>query len=101
MDPNTLNAVRRHFHGDDHEAHARQSGSVARSLPNSPASSVNWAPVSCIPSPESPAKRTTTSETCSTVFAIPNDVAERRLAGVRVNPQSLGDSPRTGSPRRP
>ena len=39
----------------------REVGKVARSLPNmAELTSVNWSPVSCIPSPESPAKRMTT-----------------------------------------
>ena len=44
--------------------HARLSagkfGCVARSLPNAAASEVKRSPVSCMPSPESPAKRMTT-----------------------------------------
>ena len=39
---------------------AGKSGRVAVSLPNSELTEVNWVPVSCIPSPESPAKRMTT-----------------------------------------
>ena len=38
---------------------AGKSGKVARSLPASAVDSVNCPPVSCMPSPESPAKRTT------------------------------------------
>src|SRR6185295_8406526 len=40
---------------------AGKSGSVDRSLPNSAEVLVNCVPVSCMPSPESPAKRMTTS----------------------------------------
>ena len=40
---------------------AGKSGKVARSLPDSAADRVNCPPVSCMPSPESPAKRTTTA----------------------------------------
>src|SRR5690242_14321410 len=40
---------------------AGKSGKVARSLPASAVESVNCPPVSCMPSPESPAKRTTTA----------------------------------------
>ena len=36
---------------------AGKSGSVATSLPNHAVREVNWSPVSCMPSPESPAKR--------------------------------------------
>jgi hypothetical protein len=39
---------------------AGKSGSVDRSLPNRADEVVNRSPVSCIPSPESPAKRMTT-----------------------------------------
>src|SRR6478672_2543945 len=39
---------------------AGKFGSVARSLPNAAESSVNRSPTSCMPSPESPAKRMTT-----------------------------------------
>jgi len=42
---------------------AGKSGSVERSLPISADVFVNCVPVSCMPSPESPAKRMTTSET--------------------------------------
>ena len=38
---------------------AGKSGRVARSLPSTAVAEVNRSPVSCIPSPESPAKRTT------------------------------------------
>src|SRR4051812_40782141 len=40
---------------------AGKSGRVDRSLPTSAEVLVNWVPVSCMPSPESPAKRMTTS----------------------------------------
>ena len=40
---------------------AGKSGRVDRSLPSSAEVLVNWVPVSCMPSPESPAKRMTTS----------------------------------------
>ena len=39
---------------------AGKSGIVARSLPSTAVALVNRSPVSCIPSPESPAKRITT-----------------------------------------
>ena len=39
---------------------AGNSGNVARSLPDSALTELNRSPVSCIPSPESPAKRMTT-----------------------------------------
>ena len=39
---------------------AGKSGMVARSLPKAALTSVNRSPVSCMPSPESPAKRITT-----------------------------------------
>ncbi len=39
---------------------AGKSGNVAMSLPNTAAVRVNWVPASCMPSPESPAKRMVT-----------------------------------------
>ena len=47
---------------------AGKSGSVARSLPTTAVASVKRLPVSCMPSPESPAKRTTTRSFFSTVL---------------------------------
>ena len=49
---------------------AGKSGSVERSLPSTAVSLVKRAPVSCMPSPESPAKRMITWLMRSTVFAI-------------------------------
>ncbi len=49
---------------------AGKSGNVARSLPVSAVSVVNRPPVSCMPSPESPANRITTDSSCSTGLAI-------------------------------
>src|SRR2546430_11346558 len=45
---------------------AGKSGRVEMSFPRSAVSEVNCEPVSCMPSPESPAKRTITWESCST-----------------------------------
>src|SRR5881275_550296 len=45
---------------------AGKSGSVEMSFPRSAVSEVNCEPVSCMPSPESPAKRTMTWDSCST-----------------------------------
>src|SRR4051794_2802250 len=47
---------------------AGKSGRVARSLPNTAVASVNRLPASCIPSPESPAMRTTTRSRVSLAF---------------------------------
>src|SRR5256885_16703181 len=44
---------------------AGKSGKVEKSLPASAVSSVNWLPVTCIPSPESPANRMTTASRLS------------------------------------
>ena len=44
---------------------AGKSGNVEKSLPASAVSSVNWLPVTCIPSPESPANRITTESRVS------------------------------------
>ena len=51
---------------------AGKSGSVEMSFPSSAVSEVNYEPVSCMPSPESPAKRTITCESCSTGFSTPS-----------------------------
>jgi hypothetical protein len=45
---------------------AGKSGKVARSFPRRAVSEVKRPPVSCIPSPESPANRITTDSSCST-----------------------------------
>ena len=47
---------------------AGKLGSVDRSFPNNAVSAVNRSPVSCMPSPESPAIRMTTRSSCSTVL---------------------------------
>jgi len=47
---------------------AGKSGSVTRSFPKTAVSLVKRSPVSCIPSPESPAKRITTRSIRSTGF---------------------------------
>src|SRR3954449_6052239 len=47
---------------------AGKSGSVDRSLPNSAVSLVKRSPVSCMPSPESPANRMMTRSRCCTCF---------------------------------
>ncbi len=49
---------------------AGKSGRVARSLPRTAVALVNRSPVSCIPSPESPANRMTTRSLSSTVLAM-------------------------------
>src|SRR5664280_2819784 len=49
---------------------AGKSGSVDRSLPNAAVSAVNRSPVSCMPSPESPAKRTMTPSSCRTCLVM-------------------------------
>ncbi len=64
---------------------AGKLGSVARSLPNAAASDVKRSPVSCIPSPESPAKRITTRSSwtglrdvdTTTVCAVPPEARWR------------------------
>ena len=45
---------------------AGKSGSVLMSLPKTAAVRVNWVPVSCMPSPESPANRMVTRSSSST-----------------------------------
>src|SRR5690349_18573404 len=49
---------------------AGKSGRVEMSLPTRAVSLVKRPPVSCIPSPESPAKRIVTCSSCSTCLAI-------------------------------
>src|SRR4051794_4296350 len=49
---------------------AGKSGRVARSLPKTAVASVNRLPASCIPSPESPAIRTTTRSRVSLAFTV-------------------------------
>src|SRR4051794_461641 len=49
---------------------AGKSGRVDRSLPNAAVSDVKRSPVSCMPSPESPAKRMITRSSCLTSFAV-------------------------------
>ena len=54
---------------------AGKSGSVAMSLPAIADSAVNCVPVTCMPSPESPANRMTTASSDSTRFAgSPSDI---------------------------
>src|SRR5262245_34422958 len=55
---------------------AGKSGSVARSFPASADSAVNWDPVTCMPSPESPAKRMTTPRRDSTRLATPDEPSD-------------------------
>ena len=49
---------------------AGKSGRVDRSLPRTAVALVKRSPVNCIPSPESPAKRTTTRSLSSTVLMV-------------------------------
>ena len=51
---------------------AGKFGSVARSLPSTAVASVKRLPASCMPSPESPAKRTTTRSRSSIVLVMPS-----------------------------
>ncbi len=51
---------------------AGKFGKVERSLPNAAVSWVNRSPVSCMPSPESPAKRMITRSICWTFLATRN-----------------------------
>src|SRR5215218_5610282 len=64
---------------------AGKSGNVERSFPFSAVSEVNRPPVSCIPSPESPANRITTESTCSTGFATSPVIAHAPRAVPREN----------------
>ena len=53
-----------------------KSGKVARSFPTLAVVSVNWEPVSCIPSPESPTNRMVTS---SCLMSSSEDMTSKRL----------------------
>src|SRR5579884_1988344 len=53
---------------------AGKFGSVARSFPSTAVASVNRVPASCMPSPESPAKRTMTRSRCSTRVGVGRSV---------------------------
>ena len=53
---------------------AGKSGRVARSFPSTAVALVNRSPVSCMPSPESPANRMTTRSFSSTVFSMILDI---------------------------
>jgi hypothetical protein len=65
---------------------AGKSGNVARSLPARAVESVNCPPVSCIPSPESPAKRTTTDSGASAPSASFGVMISAALAMARTIP---------------
>ena len=60
---------------------AGKSGKLARSFPSIAVSEVNRPPVSCIPSPESPANRITTDSSCSTGFEATSRVVAQIRAG--------------------
>src|SRR5919108_75353 len=89
---------------------AGKSGSVARSFPSTAVAVVNLSPVSCIPSPESPANRTTTRSFSSTVLVMRS--CDQRALGVlyrwyrlpgRSNPEIHSKQPesRFGTERGP
>ena len=69
----------------------RKSGNVARSLPSSAVSLVKRSPVSCMPSPESPADRTITRSSRSTCFA--RSESSPRYRGWRAAFPSSGGPP--------
>ena len=80
---------------------AGKSGKVAMSLPTAAEVDENWLPVTCIPSPESPAKRITTLSSLSTrrpgeaglsVVAILMDVPSR--VPMRLNARVSTSGPR-------
>src|SRR5439155_2495208 len=75
---------------------AGKSGSVARSLPTIAVASVKQLPASCIPSPESPAKRTMTRSFFSTVLF---NWYPRALARCHCGPGLLKNPP--GGQRKP
>ena len=65
---------------------AGKFGSVARSLPSAAVSAVNRSPVSCMPSPESPAKRITTRSSASTGRSVVSAVSCVVIASLTVAP---------------
>src|SRR4051812_27068698 len=52
---------------------AGKSGNVLMSFPTRALVSVNWVPANCMPSPESPAKRTVTFSSVVTFLGLPLD----------------------------
>ena len=79
---------------------AGKFGSVNRSLPNAADSWVNRSPVSCMPSPESPANRMMTRSSCLTCLASP---VVHFLVAPAVRPAvglAFGGVPAAGGPRR-
>src|SRR5688500_14860016 len=70
---------------------AGKSGKVARSLPTTAVSEVKRSPVSCMPSPESPANRMITRWSCSTVLATSSSCSAEALLGANAtNGQAPG-----------
>jgi len=63
---------------------AGKSGKVAKSLPWIAVAKVNWLPVSCMPSPESPAKRMTTDSKVSSILGSGVSACARLTAMVLV-----------------
>src|SRR5918996_1091867 len=76
---------------------AGKSGRVARSLPRMAVALVKRSPVSCIPSPESPANRTTTRSFSTTLFGATcwRGLVERMATGAA----ALGHRVVDGEPR--
>src|SRR3954468_16494807 len=63
---------------------AGKSGNVLMSLPTKALVSVNCVPASCMPSPESPAKRTVTFSSVVTFFGLPLDEDDAAGSVVRL-----------------
>src|SRR6476469_1022952 len=76
---------------------AGKSGNVARSLPVIAVSVVKRPPVSCMPSPESPANRMTTDSSCSTGLA----TTDATLAAGPDHPSALVPAHRRGKRGEP
>ena len=82
---------------------AGKSGNVARSFPSIAVSLVKRSPVSCIPSPESPAKRMITPSRCSTRLGAHSPQGSER-AGPRARPgrcRAPAIGPSRGAPHDP
>src|SRR4051812_41066452 len=87
---------------------AGKLGKVDRSLPNDAVSAVNLSPLSCIPSPESPAKRITTRSSCLTSMVTVLFISKSKLGSAGHSPlvrrwaarrsPRQGDNPNISSP---
>ena len=80
---------------------AGYSGNVDRSLPNAAETDVNRSPVSCMPSPESPAKRTTTRSSLTVSPVLDESVARSWAVSVICSGRPPSHSAGLPSPSNP